>query len=126
MKQAAAHELRSLLALLERELGGRNFLCGDLSLADLAASCYVPGAQTMGVKSSDFPQLQAWVDRMRRIPVVAADHERISKAMSELRSIADEFEGPDGRIHWRDSRGSNGPSATALLTWSRANFMRAG
>ena len=40
---------------------------------------------------------------MRRIPAVAADHERIRKAMAEFHSIADEFEGPDGRIHWRDS-----------------------
>jgi hypothetical protein len=41
---------------------------------------------------------------MRRISVVAADHERMSKAMAELRSIADEVDGPDGRVHWRDSR----------------------
>jgi hypothetical protein len=41
---------------------------------------------------------------MRRIPGLVADRERIGKAMAELRSIADEFEGPDGRIHWRDNR----------------------
>lgn len=104
MKQAAADELRRLLAVLERELGERNFFCGELSLADFAAICYVPGAKTMGVNPGEFARLQAWTERMRRIPVMAADHERISKAMAELRSIADEFEGPDGRIHWRDSR----------------------
>ena len=58
----------------------------------------------MGVNSGEFARLQAWTERMRRIPVVATDHERIGRAMAELRSIADEFEGPDGRIHWRDSR----------------------
>jgi hypothetical protein len=41
---------------------------------------------------------------MRRIPAVAANHERVSTGMSELRSIADKFESPDGCIHWRDSR----------------------
>jgi hypothetical protein len=48
--------------------------------------------------------LQAWAERMRRIPVVVTDRERASKAMAGLRSLADEFEGPDGRIHWRDGR----------------------
>jgi glutathione S-transferase len=104
MERAAAEELRQLLAVLERELGERNFFCGEMSLADLAAICYVPGARAMGVNVGEYKPLQAWIDRMRRIPAVAADHERIRKAMADLRSIADEFEGPDGRIHWRDSR----------------------
>jgi glutathione S-transferase len=47
---------------------------------------------------------RARMERMRRLPVVIADHERIKKAMAELRSLADEVKGPDGRIHWRDSR----------------------
>jgi glutathione S-transferase len=104
IKQAAADELQQLLPVLERELGERDFFCGEFSLADLAAICYVPGAKTTGVNPGEFAWLQAWTERMRRIPAVAADRARIGKAMSELRSIADEFEGPDGRIHWRDSR----------------------
>jgi hypothetical protein len=36
---------------------------------------------------------------MRRTPAVVADRERVSKAM-----VADEFEGPDDRVPWRDSR----------------------
>ena len=35
---------------------------------------------------------------------VRADHERLAKAVAGTRGIADEFEGSDGRIHWRDSR----------------------
>jgi hypothetical protein len=75
-----------------------------MSLADLAAICYVPDAKAMGVNAGEFKRLHAWIKRMRRIPAVAADHQRIRTAMAELHSIADEFEGPDGRIHWRDSR----------------------
>jgi glutathione S-transferase len=104
MKRAAVDELRSLLLRLERELSERDFFCGGMSLADLAAICYVPGAKTMGVNLDEFPRLRAWTRRMLGAPMVAADHERNSKAMRELRSIADEFEGPDGRVHWRDSR----------------------
>jgi hypothetical protein len=42
--------------------------------------------------------------RMRNIPAVAADRERASKAWRGVAHIAAEFEGPDGRIHWRDHR----------------------
>ncbi len=42
MKQAAANELRQLLAVLESELGELNFFCGEVSLADLAATCRAP------------------------------------------------------------------------------------
>lgn len=55
MKQAASEELRALLSVLERELGGRDFFCGELSLADFAAICYVPGAKTMSVSLGEFP-----------------------------------------------------------------------
>jgi hypothetical protein len=41
---------------------------------------------------------------MRGTPAVVADGERVSKAMAELRSIADEVEGQDDRAPWRDSR----------------------
>jgi glutathione S-transferase len=103
MKQAAADELRDLLATLERELGEQNFFCGELSLADFAAICYVPGARTMGVNLGEFPRLQGWMEQMRRMPAVRADHERATKALAETPIVA-EFEGADGRIHWRDSR----------------------
>jgi len=103
MKQAASDELRQLLAALERELGEQDFLCAGVSLADLAAVCYVPVARNMGVNPADFPRLQTWAERMRRIPAVTIDHQRIRTAMAQLRSITDEFEGPDGRIR-RDSR----------------------
>ncbi len=68
MKQAAANELRQLLAVLESELGELNFFCGEVSLADLAAICYVPGAKAMGVNADEYKRLQTWIERMRRIP----------------------------------------------------------
>ena len=73
-------------------------------MADLAAICHVPLARVTGIGFKDFPRLAGWAARMREIPAVKADHDRLVKAASKTKGIADEFEGPDGRIHWRDSR----------------------
>jgi glutathione S-transferase len=104
MKDAGRAEFKALLARLERELDGRDFFCGAaLSLADLSAICHVPVAHAMRLQMNEFPRLAAWEQRMRAIPLVAADLERARKAMAGD-DLASEFEGPDGRVHWRDSR----------------------
>ncbi|MGA2410185.1 MAG: glutathione S-transferase family protein [Candidatus Binataceae bacterium] len=104
IKHAAREECGALMGVLEHELNGRDYFCGAISLADFAAICHVPLARAMGFDLSAFPHVTAWMDRMRRVPAVAADRERASKAWQGAHNIAAEFEGPDGRIHWRDSR----------------------
>ncbi len=104
MTRAARDEFAALLARLESELDGRDFLCGALSVADLAAICYVPAAQSMGVSIRNYPRLVAWMGRMRAIPAVAADIERLRAALAAVHDPASELAGPDGRVHWRDSR----------------------
>jgi glutathione S-transferase len=105
IKEAARVECSALLAVLERELGaGGDYFCGALSLADIAAICHVPLARAMGIGLDSWPRLSAWSDRMRQVPAVAADRQRASKAWQGTHNITAEFEGPDGRIHWRDSR----------------------
>jgi len=104
MKDAGRAEFKALLARLERELEDRDFFCGAaLSLADFAAICHLPVARAMRLRMNEFPRLAAWEKRMRAIALVAADLERARKAMAEG-ELASEFEGPDGRVHWRDSR----------------------
>ncbi|MFZ0887264.1 MAG: glutathione S-transferase family protein [Candidatus Binataceae bacterium] len=104
MRTASREEFTALLWVLERELGDREFFCGELSIADLAAICYVPFAGVMGIEIEKLPRLQAWAARMREIPTVAADLKRLTAAISSFRDLKAEFEGPDGRVHWRDSR----------------------
>jgi glutathione S-transferase len=105
IKQAARAECQALLGVLERELAvGGEYFCGGISLADFAAICHVPIARAMEIGLDAFPRLAAWNDRMRRVPAIAADRARASKAWQGTHNIAAEFEGPDGRIHWRDSR----------------------
>ncbi|MGO9452880.1 MAG: glutathione S-transferase family protein [Candidatus Binataceae bacterium] len=104
MTEAARTEFAQLLRTLDRELGEREFLCGALSIADLAAICYVPSARVMGIDIAETPRLKAWTARMREIPAVKDDQRRLVKALAKAHDIASEIEGPDGRIHWRDSR----------------------
>jgi glutathione S-transferase len=104
MARAARDEFAGLVARLERELDGRDFLCGTLSVADLAAICYVAGAPSMGVALRNYPQLVKWMSRMRAMPAVAADLERLRAALAAVHDMQSELAGPDGRVHWRDSR----------------------
>jgi hypothetical protein len=50
------------------------------------------------------PRLKAWTARMRAIPAVLGDRQRLVRALAKVHDISSELEGPDGRIHWRDSR----------------------
>ncbi|MGH7934672.1 MAG: glutathione S-transferase family protein [Candidatus Binataceae bacterium] len=104
MQAAAKDEFRALLEVLERELGGHDYLCGGaVSVADFAAICHVPMARAVGIELAQLPALAAWTARMRKLPMVSADIHRAAEAMA-AGNIAEEFEGPDGRVHWRDSR----------------------
>jgi glutathione S-transferase len=104
MRKAAGAEFLSLLRILDRELGGRDYFCGSLSIADLAAICYCVAAPMMGIDLAALHQLMAWMARMRELPAVAADLQRVGNAMAAMHDLKAEFEGPDGCVHWRDSR----------------------
>lgn len=105
IQSAAREECRALLEILERELGERDYFCGaDPTLADFAAVTHAPLANAMRLEMKDLPRTMAWMRRMREVPAVAGDRERASKAWQGAHNLAAEFEGPDGRVHWRDSR----------------------
>jgi glutathione S-transferase len=103
--EAAKTECQALLEVLQHELGEREFFCGsEPTIADFSAICHVPLASAMKIDLREMPSLTAWMSRMRNIAAVAADRERAAKAWHGMEHIAAEFEGPDGRIHWRDHR----------------------
>jgi glutathione S-transferase len=104
MQKSAQTEMTQLLARLEHALEGRDFLCGELSIADLAAVPHVAGVRAMQIKLADFPRLERWMETMREVPPVKADLHRVAEALKHARDLKSEFEGPDGRVHWRDSR----------------------
>ncbi len=105
MQAAAKDECRALMAYFERELGDRKFFCGENpTIADFAAITHVPLARSMRLDMHEWPKLRGWIERMRVIPAVEGDHARAAKAWQGSHNLAAEFEGPDGKIHWRDAR----------------------
>lgn len=64
------NEVNRLLGVLERRLDGRDFLAGDYSIADIAAFPWVKIAGVFDQDMSNFPRIQAWLDRITARPAV--------------------------------------------------------
>ena len=57
------------LAVLERELKGRNWLVGDkVTLADVALFAYTHVADEAGYRLADHPAISAWIARFKALP----------------------------------------------------------
>ena len=63
-------ETKRLYRVLDTQLQGRDFLCGDYSIADIANWTWVSLHDWAGVSIDDLPALQAWVERIRARPAV--------------------------------------------------------
>ena len=104
LREAAARDLDSIYAALEQALArGGDFLCGPLSLADIALFPNLYGARALrlGPDPSRFPKTIAWLKRLATRPPFAADLDRLRAWMKSL-------DGDAGlerdRIFWRGER----------------------
>lgn len=78
---AARKELEGFYARLDQELAGREFLCGRVSLADLAAYIAVGFASAMGTApGSGHERLVQWMQRVGARPSVAREFEAMTRA----------------------------------------------
>ena len=64
------NEVNRLLGVMERRLDGREFLAGDYSIADIASYPWVKIAGVFNQEMSNFPRVQAWLDRIVARPAV--------------------------------------------------------
>lgn len=65
-------EARRLAGVLDRQLEGRDFVCGDgFSIADVALYPWLRGWKWSKVDITDRPNVMAWVERVRARPGVA-------------------------------------------------------
>ena len=63
-------EVNRLYGVLDRQLEGRDFICGDYSIADMACWPWVVPWRNQGQNIDDFPNIKAWFQRMADRPGV--------------------------------------------------------
>jgi GSH-dependent disulfide-bond oxidoreductase len=64
------NETKRLYKVLERRLAGRDYLCGEYSIADIANFTWVNIHSWAGVAVDDLPNVTAWLKRIRERPAV--------------------------------------------------------
>jgi glutathione S-transferase len=82
-------ELTRQYQRLDSELGTREYLCGEFSIADI--SCFSPmniAALMEGAPQPECERLASWMERMRNRPSVARYLEEFAGALAQLRAPA--------------------------------------
>ncbi len=63
-------EVNRLYGVMNKQLRGKDYLCGSYSIADMAAWPWVVPYKRQGQKLEDFPNLKKWFERMQARPGV--------------------------------------------------------
>jgi GST-like protein len=64
------NETKRLYEVLEKRLDGREFLCDDYTIADIASWPWVRIHAWAGIEIDDLPNVKAWIDRVAARPAV--------------------------------------------------------
>ena len=64
------NETNRLFGVLDRQLGGREYVAGAFSIADCASWPWITSHERLGQRLADFPNLSAWYERMKARPAV--------------------------------------------------------
>jgi glutathione S-transferase len=100
--EQAAELATRLYVRLERELAGRDWFCGEPSLADLALVPHLRTLAFMGEPPGDEqPALAAWLARVSERPSVRRAIREMAEAFGRARSEPGFTSVP---LHWRDHR----------------------
>ena len=65
------HEGRRLLAVLDQQLDGRDYVCDEYSIADMAIWPWAVTHNWSGIDINGLDHLQAWLERVAARPAVA-------------------------------------------------------
>ena len=100
-------EALRLYGVLDRRLADREHLCGDYSIADMAAWPWVLTYRSQGIDLDAFPNVRRWYDALKRRPGLRRGYD----VGRELRKIV--FRGPDeeARRHLFPGGGGAGGAA---------------
>lgn len=87
---------------IEKALQDQAFLCGNLSIADVALFPHIASVKAMGVDydKAQFPKLDAWYKDLRRQPLFYADLKRTAEYLANIGDGDVERD----KIFWRGDR----------------------
>jgi hypothetical protein len=101
--EAGRRDLERVIARLEESLEGAEFLCGGLSIADLALFPHLSSLKLLGIPLDGFPGVLRWNRSMRTLPCVQQDLEHVKRSVVEkFASGTSPYEGE--RVVWRGDR----------------------
>ena len=102
MLAAAQADLNRVYDALHRALDGRDYICGDLSIADIALFPHLTGARRLGVAFDPdrHANVLAWYKRCRGSEPFASDLARTKAYLANLDTIEIERH----KIFWRGDR----------------------
>lgn len=83
---AARRDMAQVYQALERDLTGRSFVAGQLSIADIALFPHLTATRAFGLghDPEKHPRLHAWLRRLRAMPVFARDLERTKAFVAKM------------------------------------------
>ncbi|HTO07914.1 MAG TPA: glutathione S-transferase N-terminal domain-containing protein [Myxococcota bacterium] len=64
------NEVNRLYGVLDKRLAGRDFICGDFSIADCASWPWLLSHERLGQTLAEFPNLRRWYDAVKERPSV--------------------------------------------------------
>jgi len=89
MAYGAEHAVRWLKLLDERMLGGRPYVCGDeISIADYLGGSFVTLGEIAAFDLSPYPNITAWLERLRAGPNWNATYANFGGLVSMVRGMA--------------------------------------
>lgn len=78
-----AAEVKRLYGVLNTQLDGRDHICGDYSIADMACWPWVSRYEWQGIDLADYTNVRAWYRRLLDRPAVKAGY-NVPKVMGEI------------------------------------------
>lgn len=101
--EAGRRDLETILGRLDRALAPGRFVCGELSIADLALFPHVSSLRLLGTSLDPFPDVVRWSRELRQLPFVRADLEHVKRSVAEkFESGASPYEAE--KVVWRGDR----------------------
>jgi GSH-dependent disulfide-bond oxidoreductase len=82
-------ETNRLYGVLNKRLGGRDFLADDYSIADIACYPWTVSHEAQGQRLEDFPRLKRWFEAIRDRPATQRAYEK-AKAINTNPTVTEE------------------------------------